>query len=189
MNSVLIEFLADSRTRLLRQSLLQIASGMPTSLHDSTYALDMQLKSMPIHFLRAYPPNRPPFPPNRFSVAPSTQLIYLIYIFHTVSQIPLVPLASRPLIQQTESDSPSVLHYGDLYRPDSGFFVIYLCKFDAHRQELHYRTPNRGSAFFIRSTKGALTRFGMPELYICIVPGFGHINFVHSLVRVDNFER
>lgn len=39
MDGVLIEFLADSRTLSLRQSLLQIASGMLTSLHDSTYAL------------------------------------------------------------------------------------------------------------------------------------------------------
>lgn len=39
MDGVLIEFHADSRTPSLRQSLLQIASGMLTSLHDSTYAL------------------------------------------------------------------------------------------------------------------------------------------------------
>lgn len=39
MDGVLIEFHADSRTLSLRQSLLQIASGMLTSLHDSTYVL------------------------------------------------------------------------------------------------------------------------------------------------------
>ena len=39
MDGMLIEFRADSRIPSLRQSLLQIASGMLTSLHDSTYAL------------------------------------------------------------------------------------------------------------------------------------------------------
>lgn len=117
MDDVLIEFHADSRTPSLRQSLLQIASGMPTSLHDSTYALDMRMKYMLIHFLHAFllgGSNRPPFPPYRFSVGPSTQLIYLIYILHTVSQILLVHVASQPLIQQPDLEEvqlgPSALH-------------------------------------------------------------------------------
>ena len=75
-----------------------------------------------------------------------------------------------------------------LMRVNSGFLIIYLCEFDAYRQELHYGTPNHGSALFISSINGALTRFGIPELYICIVPGFRHINLVYPLVGVDNFE-
>ena len=83
---------------------------------------------------------------------------------------------------------PSALHYGVLYRLNGGFIIIYLCEFDAYRQELYYRTPNDSLAFFIGLTKGVLTRLRMPELYIRIVPGLGHIDFIHPLVGVDDFE-
>jgi hypothetical protein len=66
MKGVLIEFRADSRTPSPRQSLLQIASGIPTNPRDSTYALEYANGTYSYSLSSCIPlggSNRPPFPP------------------------------------------------------------------------------------------------------------------------------